>query len=258
MSSRSLVSVITPLKEFPDYDLLKIAASIQEINETPIEWIIVASPEEHGRVLQNTKIGISYLPVCVESTKNVAAARNAGLDQANGEYVMQFDADDIPLVGGVDRVVDAIKDAGVRWGSAVTIDYAENPEEHYIFPAEWAMFYDGPIPKGSFRDFRLKVQSEKTGRFPIGMYPAHASASVVSTELARNVGGWDEDMPILEDMGFIGRVAAVADGVWVREPSFIYRKAGPSESTKPITDEQWVMLDKHISSFEESPLGDIQ
>jgi glycosyltransferase involved in cell wall biosynthesis len=254
----SLVSVITTIKDHPDYEWLTRASMIARVNSCPIQWIVVASPEEHERLNEMLDFDPIYVPVEVESTKNVAAARNAGLKQASGAYVMQFDADDIPLPLGVSMVLDAIEKKETLWGGAVAIDYAQDETPDFVFPDAWKDFSDGLILPGDFRKFRKEVQSSSDGRFPVGMYPAHPSSCLVNTNLALMIGGWDESMPILEDYGFIGRVAALTEGVWVREPAFVYRRAGLSESSKPISDQQWSMLEEHISSFEENPLGDIQ
>lgn len=253
-----MLSVITPLKDHTKYDWLHSVAYMQHMNSTPIEWIIVASEQEHERLAQTQIAEFSYEEVVVPSTKNVAFARNAGLARASGNYIMQFDDDDIPLPRGVDQVLDNILDNHVRWGGGFALDFFDDRKDGFEAPNEWKFFTKSRIARGELAKFRRTIRDDKTSRFPVGMYPVHPSSAIVETELALNVGGWDETMPILEDFGFLGRVAALEEGTWTKEPCFLYRKHGPSESNKTLTRDEWANLDDYISNFENLLLGDIQ
>lgn len=255
-----MVSVITPLADGCRLDWLERVAKIHALNSVPVEWIVVASEKEHSRIdeILPWHLLSSYKSVAVESTKNVASARNAGLAVANEVHSMQFDADDIPLPFGIDQVLMKMADLGTRWGGGFAIDFFEDRSFGFAVPNEWKFFVKDRIRRGRMSSFRRVVRDDNSSRFPVGMYPVHPSSAIVETELALNVGGWDESMPILEDFGFLGRVAALEDGAWTKDPCFLYRKQDVSESTKKLSHEEWSNLDKYISNFENMLLGDIQ
>ncbi|MCL1594896.1 MAG: glycosyltransferase, partial [Actinomycetia bacterium] len=131
----------------------------------------------------------------IESAQNrgVSAARNAGMAEARGRYVIFHDADDLMMPGSLgDRVevMEAISDpdvAGVFCGVRI-VDEGLGLEELSDAP-EW----------NSARPFVDFVSSN--GECPFGPTPV-----LLRTSIARALGGFPEDDQIAEDWEFWLRI----------------------------------------------------
>ena len=109
----SLVSVIVPVYNGQDY-LERCIRSIQMQTYQKKEIIIVddGSIDGTGKVCQKLVKEYDNIQVVSLNDEGVSAARNAGIDQASGDYFMFVDADDVLHPEMMQRLYDALSKAG--------------------------------------------------------------------------------------------------------------------------------------------------
>ena len=94
-SMRPIVSVIVPVYNVQEY-LVRAIESIRSQSLEEIEIILIddGSSDGSGQICLKKEKEDNRIRVLELTHKGVSAARNAGLEQAKGEYVLFFDADD--------------------------------------------------------------------------------------------------------------------------------------------------------------------
>ncbi len=110
--SSSLVSIIIPVYNHA-HTLEKTVDSIFNQTHRPLQVIIVndGSKDNFDRTIQKIKINYPSLPVQVISQENkgAPAARNRGLKEAKGEYVIFWDSDTIGEPFMLEKMVEVLE-----------------------------------------------------------------------------------------------------------------------------------------------------
>ncbi|WP_175578315.1 glycosyltransferase family 2 protein [Bifidobacterium jacchi] len=136
-TAADVVSVIVPVYNVEQY-LTECIDSIRAQTYVALEVILVddGSTDSSGRLCDNFAAQDSRIRVIHQSNGGVASARNRGLDQATGEWVLFVDADDRLRSNLVERCMDALKrvHADIAVFQYQSVD--ENGEPHP---------YDGPL-----------------------------------------------------------------------------------------------------------------
>lgn len=243
------ISAITPIPDEPNYDWLETVGSIVDCNKCEVEWIVVCSPEEADRLTEMPQINAKV--VTIDTTRNVARARNAGLAAASGEYVMQFDSDDIPLLGGLDMMLDSCVKKGACWAGSATEDLWDGDKPEFVFPDSWHDEIPDLIPAGYLIKRRREVRDEDSSRFPVGMSMVHPSAAIVRRDVALAVGGWDEELShVMDDYAFLAKVNKTRIGAWTNAPSFLYRRHGSQITASSRPDDVWSTIEERLIEIE--------
>lgn len=104
-----LISVIIPVYNTKDY-IEKCVQSVLQQTYSPIEIIMVddGSVDGSGELLDSLSQAYS-LSVVHKQNGGAASARNAGLDIANGEWIVFADSDDVYSEVAIERLVDMCK-----------------------------------------------------------------------------------------------------------------------------------------------------
>ena len=218
----ALVSVIIPTHNDADYLPDSVGSVLNYDGQHDIEIIIIddgseppASEKyqpEDGRVL-----------IIRQEARGVSAARNAGLEKAQGEYILFLDADDIALPGRIDAQVGLLErqpDIGLV-GTDVTYRGLDAQDD------SWGVIeaFGADIPRrklgsddlrfdGAFADLALH-------HFPFNTTVIAVRRSLIDGD---NPLCFDTDLLCWEDWDFVARAARRAAVGYVRRPLTLYRK----------------------------------
>lgn len=139
-----------------DYRLVVVDNNSSDASADYVKQWLETHPSVDGCFLSETRPG-------------AAAARNRGLEEADTEYVMFFDSDDVMLPGHLDMIAEAIRSDGATdvFGWDVDCTLASGRDYRTYFGAR------RPVSE------QMLYSSFATQRF------------IVRTSLIREVGGWD-------------------------------------------------------------------
>lgn len=196
-----LVSVIVPVHNCVDY-LEQALRSVLEQDGLPIEVIVIDSStkESCGRVSAMADARVRRYS---QAPRGVSAARNLGIQKAQGEYVAFQDADDEWLPGKLDLQIQALR---------------KYPEAALAF-TDTMMFRDSTVLQAAMNQQMLKEwcrshKSDLPGCYYGPLYPEllmqdcmNTSAIVVRREVLESQGGFDENFKVGEDYDLWLRIA---------------------------------------------------
>lgn len=189
----ALVSVIVPLYNAESYVTAALTSLLSQ--QVALE-VIVVNDGSTDRSLERVKaISDSRLRLIDSPAKGIAAALNAGLAAAQGEFLVRCDADDLYPAG---RILQQ-----VEWLS-------QHPEFGAVCGG-----YAAVDPKGAalveFNDSGLA--EEITSELSAGFVRTHFCTYALRTEAARAIGGFRSYFTTGEDIDFQLRLAE-ACRVW--------------------------------------------
>lgn len=179
----TLVSVIVPLYNTERYITAALASILSE-HQVPLEVIVVDDGSTDSSLDKVKAIADSRLRLINSPTKGIATALNAGLDAAQGEFLVRCDADDLYPAGRMGRQINWLRqnpDFGAVCGGYAAID-----------------------PRGielvKFDDSRLS--EEITSELRAGFARTHLCTYALRTEAVRAIGGFRSYFVTGEDIDF--------------------------------------------------------
>lgn len=207
-----IVSIIIPLYNCEKY----IAATLQSVRAQSwprCEVIVV----DDGSTDRSAAVASALLTpndhLIQKDHRGAAAARNAGLDRANGEYIQFLDSDDLLGVNKIESQVEALLKSG----------------NSNVAAARWASFFDA--------DTTLPQSSEKAGESEIpfewllgafqGNYMMPNCGWLTPRAIAKAAGRWDDTHLVsrLDDTDYFSRVLLnSAKILWAEKALVYYRR----------------------------------
>ena len=131
-----LVSVIIPVYNVEDY-LDRCVASVVGQTFQNIEVILVddGSTDGSAGICDRWSARDSRVKTLRQANQGVSAARNAGLQAASGNWIMQVDSDDYIAPDTVERLVSAANETS---SDMVICDFLRGSEDNHVFVDEYS------------------------------------------------------------------------------------------------------------------------
>lgn len=136
--------------------------------------------------------------VSLPSNLGAAAARNAGVSEAHGQYIAFIDSDDWWLPQKVERQLEAMRGSGARWSCTASI------------------VVNKYHPAGVIRSAKVTTVTSK--RLASGCVWSPGSTLVAEKKLFDEVGLFDEQLVRLEDWDWLLRASKKASLMVLDEP----------------------------------------
>ncbi len=213
-----MITVVIPVKNRAEL-VQRTLRSVDEQTHRPAAVILVdnGSTDDTLRVLHQWAEAKSWVKVISETAPGAAAARNAGLKLVTTPYVLFFDSDDEMPRCHIEQIEKGLIDADMPRIGAFDMELVN---------------IDGKVNPKNFRKGE-----------PMRMQIFHSILStqrcVLSTDFARSVGGWNNDMLVWDDWEFGLRLLKAEPKVTyisLSEPVRVYAQAesitGTDFSTK--------------------------
>ena len=200
-----LVSVVIPAYNAERTIAQTIASALAQ-TITDIEVIVVDDGSEDDTVGVAKSIGDPRVRVARQRNTGSAAARNKGINQANGEWVAFLDADDLWVPHKLERQLELL---AANPGSSAAQGSA------YIIDDELAVL-----------DVRRSVPTENLlmAFLRFRNLPAASSSWIVRRSILGNSVMFDPGLVILEDWDFSLKLARHANPITIEEPLSMYRQ----------------------------------
>ena len=214
-----LVTAIVTTYDRPDH-LRSAVESVREQTYDSVELVVVDdhSPTPAREVLQDVDLDslVAHRVVRHETNRGANAARNTGIDAADGEYVAFLDDDDQWLPKKLSRQVHAVEgdDAGVAY-CGIRRDL---PDEDRI-----------EIPRA--------VSEDMTKALLCANVVGSMSVALVETELAERVP-LDERFPCWADLEWFVNLSRETAFTRVPEPLVVYECDSPGRLTEDFEKTQ--------------------
>jgi glycosyltransferase involved in cell wall biosynthesis len=198
-----IVSIIIPVGPGHERYLVDALDSVQA--QTMPEWECIVVNDTGAPLDITPWPWIQPADVSRETSAGAGAARNAGLALARAPLVLFLDADDVIVPRALELLLKSYADSGGRY---VYSDWLTLEDERRI---------DGPMEPHEVEEYDARKMLS-------GL--RHAVTALIPAEWARDVGGFDEVLPVFEDWDFYCKLAASGYcGVRAPHPLLIYRRA---------------------------------
>lgn len=209
----TLVSVVVPTRNRPAL-LREALASIRALETPSLKFEILVGDNgiEMANKLAAAEFGAFYMTV---SKQGAAAARNAGLKMAKGEFVAFLDDDDVWLPTNIVEhlaILQTQPDVEAVFGQVVTTDMALKPQGE-------------PWPATA------KTGDALVHEMLSGYYP-QLGATMVRADVARAVGLFDERLLGDQDWDWQLRIARRRKTAFTSTPSVLFRQRAPGTFDK--------------------------
>jgi glycosyltransferase involved in cell wall biosynthesis len=192
VSAAPTVSVVVPAFNVEPY-IRDCLGSVRVQTMREWECIVVDDGSTDGTAERVAKCGDPRIRLIRQANKGVSAARNAGLAEARGRYVLFLDGDDL-----------LHREALARLSAGLDAD----PQAVAAYGGVWALFEDGssyPQKPLQRRRFVSGDLLEALMRWEIFL---SVGCTLTRADTARAVGGFDESLRLSEDWEFWCRLAA--------------------------------------------------
>jgi glycosyltransferase involved in cell wall biosynthesis len=178
-------------------------------------------------------------PIYHETNQGANVARNTGLEYARGKYVAFLDSDDEWQPEKLDTQLDVLEKRSTEW-VAVYCGFSFE----LTGPVDRLRGIGASILSRGDDSPRMEGGEELIGEILAdNVHTGAGSTLVVRTDVAREIGGFDETLDRFQDPEFVLRILEVGKLAYVDEPLVVREEtATPPADTIRQADEQYLSL----------------
>jgi glycosyltransferase involved in cell wall biosynthesis len=206
-----LVSVLIPCFNAAPY----VGAAIESVlaqTYAPIEVIVVDDGSTDGSADVVAAFADRGVVLLRQAKGSAAAARNAALVRATGEFVLFLDADDLIAAGHVAALLDRLE-PGSQTVAMGQWDRFTNATDEATFPA-----------RQGYRDASGVdwLRDEWSSGAPM----TQCGTFLIPRSLLDEIGGWDERLTLIDDFEFFARLLTRCAGVRYAPDARLFYRSG--------------------------------
>ncbi len=220
---RPTISVMMPCFNNAEYVEQAIESVLTQNIDVPMELVIVDDSSTDDSRERIKRIADPRIRL-IESTKNqgIAIVRNRLLEESRGEFLTSLDGDDMYLDDAkLSREWELLQSCPDRLGTVVYSDvlWIDGEGETMLQASSIAPAMEGILYQ-AILDRRVMIPRD----------------FLVSSQLARSVGGFDTNLPIYEDWDYKLRLSQKATFRFTRHVGIGYRRhgSGLSAASAPL------------------------
>jgi len=185
-----LVSVLMPVRNEEQHVVAAITSVLQQ--QVSFELLVIDGMSSDRTIERVMEIADDRVRVLRNPQRTIPAALNVGLSHANGEFVARIDAHARVNPEYLRIGVGQLDDPGVAAAGGIRIAVADTATGQAIAAALSSPFGVG----NSINHYADEAQDTD-----------HASFGVYRKSVAAEIGGWDENLLVNEDVDFDHRIA---------------------------------------------------
>ncbi|TYL39511.1 glycosyl transferase family 2 [Natronococcus pandeyae] len=245
----ALVSVIIPTYNREETVSRAIDSVLAQTVDT-VEVVVVddGSTDDTEDVLESYD-DERVRPIYHETNQGANVARNTGIEHARGKYVAFLDSDDEWRAEKLEAQLDVLEKRSSEWVAA----YCDFTFE-LTSPVDRLRGLAASVLSRADDQAQMEGGEELIGEILAdNVHTGAGSTLLVRTDVAREVGGFDETLDRFQDPEFVLRILDVGKLAYVDEPLVVREETGtPPADTIRQADEQYLSLyDDEVTRFEE-------
>jgi glycosyltransferase involved in cell wall biosynthesis len=242
-----LVSIIIPCFNAEHWISAAIESALAQTWKD-IEIIAINDGSSDGSPAVLRRCAGPKVQVIDQPNRGAAAARNAGLRVARGEFIQFLDADDLLTPP---KIASQVALLGRKGAGAVST-------------GRWARFQGDPAAAKEETDSPLFLDLAPIDfllRHTAGGHMMHPAAWLVPSGVARAAGPWDETLSLNDDGEYFARIALAAQGIVHAPDSLTLYRSRVLKSLSGRSDRRSLeslyrsceLVAKHLTAAEDSP-----
>lgn len=254
------ISIVCVPRERFDFTAESIA-SLYEKTTLPFELIYVdnAVPKKVRRVLANEAESRGFTLVQTPYPLAPNAARNFGLEQATGDYVVFIDNDVVFDDNWLEELVDAVLDKKATLAAPLVCQYGPHHTivhcagGEFMGKEQFERFRQQPLPSTGVEEERRWIMEEKiylqdhpieeVGVEPLQVGFVEFHCFIIEADFLRRQGGFDPKLTATKEYVDLAMTVARAGGsVWIIPKSRVTFLTHPPQPVLKLSEVPYFML----------------
>lgn len=206
--TKPLVSIIIPAYNSSNYIVEAIESALQQTHSRVEVLVVDDGSTDDTREKLRGYIKAGKIRYQFQPNRGLSAARNAGIELAEGKYLQFLDADDLISLSKIEKQLRHLESSPMPALSGSDFRFFEGSNAANLFGGD---SFKGAFPLESAEQlFEFQTVIHRW------LFPA---------SLVRTVGGFEQNMPATEDWLMLWKLAANGTRfIYLDEPLALYRK----------------------------------